>query len=190
MSRCSVLSLSIHPSSVHDDGDDDSSGCTTPPFTRSASIPFKWEKEPGKPIPCTDLVPYSEPICMKTLIPPPRMTSVESKVISRELHTTVLDGSSLGSMERMMSGREKKCRKLGKGMFGSWSWSGRRRCKMGVKEGHGGSFVYPSSTAADFDDGWECCSEFGGESEFNVEQVKMTKMKKTRSFFKFTQVRH
>ncbi|KAG8363244.1 hypothetical protein BUALT_Bualt19G0002000 [Buddleja alternifolia] len=33
-----------------------SSGMATPPLQTLASVPFKWEEEPGKPRPCTDII--------------------------------------------------------------------------------------------------------------------------------------
>ncbi|XP_057805830.1 uncharacterized protein At4g00950-like [Salvia miltiorrhiza] len=65
------------------------SGAATPPLHASASVPFKWEEQPGKPRPCTDLIIRPEPA--RLLDPPPcRITKMPSP-------TTVLDGpDSLG----------------------------------------------------------------------------------------------
>ncbi|CAM8917673.1 unnamed protein product [Rhodiola kirilowii] len=190
-----LLSFPVHSLVDHDDN----SGCSTPPFQVSVSVPFKWEEEPGKPIPCTDLIHFTEPISLK-LIPPPRMAWVDPKVTKTPSPTTVLDGSCLSSPERgklgpmiMSNNREKMVKK--KRLFGSWSWrsdKSKRSGKMGKREGLGGSFVYSSSSSAatSFDDGMDCCSEYGGESECVAggDQVKMSKIKKSKSFFSFTQV--
>ncbi|KAL9687128.1 hypothetical protein QQ045_031526 [Rhodiola kirilowii] len=190
-----LLSFPVHSLVDHDDN----SGCSTPPFQVSVSVPFKWEEEPGKPIPCTDLIHFTEPISLK-LIPPPRMAWVDPKVTKTPSPTTVLDGSCLSSPERgklgpmiMSNNREKMLKK--KRLFGSWSWrsdKSKRSGKMGKREGLGGSFVYSSSSSAatSFDDGMDCCSEYGGESECVAggDQVKMSKIKKSKSFLSLTQV--
>ena len=64
------------------------SGTKTPPLHITASIPFGWEEEPGKPRPCTDLVTFSNPTLVKCLELPPRLF-IDTKAPSP---TTVLDG--------------------------------------------------------------------------------------------------
>ncbi|KAH6767331.1 hypothetical protein C2S52_018314 [Perilla frutescens var. hirtella] len=60
------------------------SGMATPPLHALASVPFKWEEQPGKPIPCTDIIIRPEPA--KSLdLPPCRIAKMPSP-------TTVLDG--------------------------------------------------------------------------------------------------
>ncbi|CAI9101113.1 OLC1v1038367C1 [Oldenlandia corymbosa var. corymbosa] len=44
--------FSIMPSPEHP------SGMLTPPLYSSASVPFRWEEQPGKPRPCTSLIPF------------------------------------------------------------------------------------------------------------------------------------
>ncbi|XP_058189582.1 uncharacterized protein At4g00950-like [Rhododendron vialii] len=75
-------------------------------FYTSASIPFLWEEEPGKPRPCTDqlidTVPVSDhpnnggPKCLVDL--PPRLQSSELKTTKVPSPTTVLDGPYVGLM--------------------------------------------------------------------------------------------
>uniref|UniRef100_A0A7N0UHL4 Uncharacterized protein n=1 Tax=Kalanchoe fedtschenkoi TaxID=63787 RepID=A0A7N0UHL4_KALFE len=208
-SKLPLLSLFPFPPG-HEDAS--SSGSSTPPFHSSASVPFKWEEEPGKPINhCTALIPFAQP-----LIPPPpsrRTTKTPSP-------TTVLDGPPspetglLGPMVMMMSHSEqnKSITKKKKRLFGSWPWGSRRTAgncnKMEVVgrerdnnkgSGLGGSFVYSSSssTAAfsfscSLDDVGirECCSEYGGESECAVGEsaAAVKQMRKSRSFINFAQV--
>lgn len=61
------------------------SGMATPPLHALASVPFKWEEQPGKPRPCTDIIVRPEPA--KCLEPPPC-----SKMAKMPSPTTVLDG--------------------------------------------------------------------------------------------------
>ncbi|KAG6403704.1 hypothetical protein SASPL_135932 [Salvia splendens] len=58
------------------------SGTATPPL---ASVPFKWEEQPGKPRPCTDIILRPEPAARCLELPPCRITKMPSP-------TTVLDG--------------------------------------------------------------------------------------------------
>lgn len=68
------------------------SGASTPPLQTSASVPFQWEEQPGKPRPCTDIIlastinPTRPERCLEL---PPRLAILESKTTSP---TTVLDG--------------------------------------------------------------------------------------------------
>ncbi|KAE9593578.1 hypothetical protein Lal_00036621 [Lupinus albus] len=61
------------------------SGMITPPFHASVSVPFHWEQEPGKPIPCNALITFSNNI-PKSLELPPRLLLPSP--------TTVLDSNS------------------------------------------------------------------------------------------------
>ncbi|XP_039684435.1 uncharacterized protein [Medicago truncatula] len=119
------------------------SGTKTPPLHITASIPFGWEEEPGKPRPCTDLVTFSNPTLVKCLELPPRLF-IDTKVPSP---TTVLDGpykkeccdsfgyesGKLGSLILKEEIRVKK-----KGCFGS-----DKNVKMRKKIKHYGSFDNP-----------------------------------------------
>ncbi|XP_017219172.1 uncharacterized protein At4g00950 [Daucus carota subsp. sativus] len=66
-------------------------GLSTPPHQTSASVPFLWEEEPGKPRPCTALVTLPHHKCLEL---PPRLQPLEhSRLITKTPSpTTVLDG--------------------------------------------------------------------------------------------------
>ena len=77
------------------------SGMVTPPLYTSASVPFGWEEEPGKPRPCTALVSFTT---QKSLELPPRLQLLDdddatklSKVSELPSPTTVLEGPSVCS---------------------------------------------------------------------------------------------
>ncbi|XP_055817102.1 uncharacterized protein At4g00950-like [Solanum dulcamara] len=73
-------------------------GMLTPLHTL-ASIPFSWEEEPGKPRPCTDLIPLPNSICLE---PPPRLYMESTKSSSP---TTVFDGPYITSKPKFSSFR-------------------------------------------------------------------------------------
>ncbi|GKU87917.1 hypothetical protein SLEP1_g2244 [Rubroshorea leprosula] len=77
------------------------SGASTPP---SASVPFHWEEEPGKPKPCTALSTFTIPddFAKKCLELPPRLL-VDAKQYSSP--TTVLEGPYIGWSSRFQSFR-------------------------------------------------------------------------------------
>ncbi|CAJ2663048.1 unnamed protein product [Trifolium pratense] len=96
-------------------------GTKTPPLNISASVPFVWEEEPGKPKPCTDLVTFSNPTLIKCLELPPKLQSP----------TTVLEGpykkecceKSPGSEIVKLGSLILKDEEMGvkkKGFFGNW----------------------------------------------------------------------
>ncbi|EYU28554.1 hypothetical protein MIMGU_mgv1a018661mg [Erythranthe guttata] len=64
------------------------SGTATPPLHTLASVPFKWEEQPGKPRPCTDIIALPEPTAIKCLDLPPCRT----KLPKLPSPTAVLDG--------------------------------------------------------------------------------------------------
>ncbi|CAH1416459.1 unnamed protein product [Lactuca virosa] len=70
------------------------SGMLTPPLQTSASVPFRWEEQPGKPRPCTDLILHTTTTAVNRCLElPPRLTMVESNIITKTPSpTTVLDG--------------------------------------------------------------------------------------------------
>ncbi|CAI9768838.1 unnamed protein product [Fraxinus pennsylvanica] len=85
------------------------SGTETPPLQTLASVPFKWEDEPGKPRSCSTLYSPSNPIDTvepKFLELPPRLymesTPKNSKTPSP---TTVLDGPYVASRPKFSSFR-------------------------------------------------------------------------------------
>ncbi|XP_044492614.1 uncharacterized protein At4g00950-like [Mangifera indica] len=153
-------------------------GMITPPLYSSASVPFRWEEEPGKPKTCTTLTTYSNPKCLEL---PPRLLLMEPSP------TTVLDGPYMGrskiqtysfrlntsecygsfrrnsfSPERDQHGAiviSKKGQKE-KGFLGSWR-------KKGKRDVGGGSYVFPSSVDRESD----CSREDEGR---NVTGIRRT----------------
>ncbi|KAI3444395.1 hypothetical protein Pfo_001060 [Paulownia fortunei] len=86
-----ILHISAAAASMH--SPEHPSGMATPPLQTSASVPFKWEEEPGKPRPCTHIIPLPEPAkCLE--LPPCRMLFMEptNKITKTPSPTTVLDG--------------------------------------------------------------------------------------------------
>ncbi|KAL6560299.1 hypothetical protein OROGR_003858 [Orobanche gracilis] len=91
---------------------DHPSGISTPPLQTSASVPFKWEEQPGKPRPCTDIMPLPEPGHAKILGPPPpcRMLPADPGKRNPKMHsprtpTTVLDGPNTAGRYKFSSFR-------------------------------------------------------------------------------------
>ncbi|KAM7260949.1 hypothetical protein ACFE04_026424 [Oxalis oulophora] len=93
----------------------DRSGTLTPPLHASASVPFRWEDKPGKPKPCTTLVPFTTnkpaefayPKCLEL---PPRLLLDQAKFPSPS-PTTMSESSYFGTKSsrfvssfRMVSG--------------------------------------------------------------------------------------
>nr|AFK38837.1 unknown [Lotus japonicus] len=75
-------------------------GMLTPPLHTSASVPFGWEEEPGKPRPCTDIVSFSNPmpkLTPKCLELPPRLQVDAINISKIPSPTTVLEGPYMGS---------------------------------------------------------------------------------------------
>ncbi|XP_054784563.1 uncharacterized protein At4g00950-like [Prosopis cineraria] len=152
-----LLSVPSMPSPEH-------SGAATPPLHTLASVPFRWEEEPGKPRPCTALVPFdNNPTCdlpSKSLDLPPRLL-FEAKLTKLLSPTSVLEGSS-GSSDSFRSPPSFRAagsfsdekgrlgalvlnrgglRDKGGGWFGSWRKKGLRV----RREVSWGSYVFPSS---------------------------------------------
>ncbi|KAK7258481.1 hypothetical protein RIF29_24060 [Crotalaria pallida] len=130
------------------------SGMLTPPLHASASVPFNWEQEPGKPRPCTALVTF----CDNNLLPkclelPPRLLLPSP--------TTVLEGPYVGEGSRnsnrfqcpsfRMSNEEVVLGSLDLTKGGGikdkgWWFCSRRKNAFKVKRDvSGGSYVFPSS---------------------------------------------
>ncbi|KAK7349417.1 hypothetical protein VNO77_06768 [Canavalia gladiata] len=164
------------------------SGMKTPPLHTSASVPFGWEEEPGKPRPCTALVTFSNPTprCLEL---PPRLMSIDAKLNNNKLlsPTTVLEGPYFQSPSFRMS--EDCCGsfsaergQLGtmvlnkgegikdKGWFGSW----REKCFKSKREASGGSHVFPSYVDKDT----HHVSAIVGSHK----KVRVRKMKRSESF--------
>ncbi|XP_059312447.1 uncharacterized protein At4g00950-like [Lycium ferocissimum] len=101
----------------------DDLGMLTPLHT-SASIPFSWEEKPGKPRPCTDLIPhpntniFNEPkLCLE---PPPRLYNYYMESTNKTTSpTTVLDGPYITSKPKFSSFRLLRDRRRRQGSFDS-----------------------------------------------------------------------
>ena len=168
----------------------DPSGMLTPPLHTLASVPFRWEDEPGKPRPCTTLTKFTTlDLAPKCLELPPRLL-LDTKLPSPN---TVLEGPYLGrskfqsSSFRIIGGEcygsfSHERGQLGamvlskrgikeKTWFGSWGrriFKGKREVGLG-----GGSHVFPSSVDKEGDS----CNV--GES--NSKNGKITRIRKVRS---------
>uniref|UniRef100_A0A5B6YK69 Uncharacterized protein n=1 Tax=Davidia involucrata TaxID=16924 RepID=A0A5B6YK69_DAVIN len=112
------------------------SGMLTPPLQTSASVPFRWEEEPGKPRPCTILTLCNNdnngPKCLE--LPPCRLLLGESKFTKTPSPTTVLDGTIFQSSSFRFR-RERR-----QGSFGSSTSLSPERGQLGpmvlAKKGH------------------------------------------------------
>ncbi|KAE8722108.1 Detected protein of unknown function [Hibiscus syriacus] len=73
-------------------------GTLTPPLRASASVPFGWEEEPGKPKPCTTVTPFSDDFAGKCLELPPRLLLLQEANKNNKLNspTAVLDVPYVG----------------------------------------------------------------------------------------------
>ncbi|CAI9764140.1 unnamed protein product [Fraxinus pennsylvanica] len=82
-------------------------GAETPPLQTLASVPFKWEEEPGKPRPCSTLFSSSshiDTIEPKFLELPPRLYMESTpKNTKTPSPTTVLDGPYVASRPKFSS---------------------------------------------------------------------------------------
>ncbi|RDX94284.1 hypothetical protein CR513_23350, partial [Mucuna pruriens] len=160
----------LNPPTMHSP---ERSGMQTPPLFTSASVPFGWEEEPGKPRPCTALVTFSNPT-PKCLELPPRLL-LDSQLNNNKLSspTTVLEGpcpypyvastschspsfrisedcydsfgAERGQLGSMVLNPGVGIREKETGWFGSW------REKTLKREASGGSHVFPSSLDKDPD---------------------------------------
>ena len=173
------------------------SGTLTPPLQTSASVPFRWEEEPGKPRECTAMIPRPINFPQKCLELPPRLL-IDTNITKLPSPTTVLEGPYTGKSPRFQSSsfriiRSRECygsfrscspergqfdtlvpgKKIVKekgGFWGSWSW-GRKGLKS-KRESGGGSYVFPSSVDREPAD--HCINE---EEEMisSSDNVKMTR---------------
>ncbi|KAJ7951324.1 DUF688 domain-containing protein [Quillaja saponaria] len=171
----------------------DRSGMLTPPLHTSASVPFRWEEEPGKPRPCTAITTFTNPtdFAHKCLELPPRLL-IDANSTKLPSPTTVLEGPYMGrSQSQTSSFRIRKETngsfshervQLGaivlsqgglkeRGWFGAW----RRRALKGKREVNGASYIFPSSVDREGD-----CGSFAFRDSHT--RVKMTKIKRTGSF--------
>ncbi|MBA0579028.1 uncharacterized protein At4g00950 isoform X1 [Gossypium raimondii] len=172
------------------------SGTSTPPLHVSASVPFRWEDEPGKPKPCTTLTLFSNPnhLAQKCLELPPRL-------LQDAKSTTVLEPARLQSSSSFRMGSEcygsfrvgsvspervqlgtmvlsKRGTYKDKGFLGSW----KRKTFKAKREvgGAGKSYVFPSSGDKDSECSRE--EEEEEEEESNSSSVKTTRIKRVGSF--------
>ncbi|XP_047938224.1 uncharacterized protein At4g00950-like isoform X2 [Salvia hispanica] len=88
---------------------------STPPFQASATIPFKWEEQPGKPRPCSDIITRPKPA--KSLELPPCMADKFTKTPSP---TTVLDGPYSVGRPKFSSFRFFRDGPEARGLFGKF----------------------------------------------------------------------
>ncbi|TKY64096.1 hypothetical protein E2542_SST13986 [Spatholobus suberectus] len=170
--QCNIPRLPLlNPPTMHSP---ERSGMKTPPLFTSASVPFDWEEEPGKPRPCTALVSFSNPTPKCLELPPRLLIDANLNNNNNKLPspTTVLEGpypyvatnschspsfrmsedcyGSFGS-EREQLGTMVLNHGVGikeKGRFGSW----REKSFKVKREASGGSHVFPSSIDRDPDD--------------------------------------
>ncbi|KAB1219646.1 hypothetical protein CJ030_MR3G011094 [Morella rubra] len=158
------------------------SGMQTPPLHTSASVPFRWEEEPGKPRPCTALTTLGD-ITTRCLELPPRLL-LDAKLPS----PTAVEGPYVGRSKFLSARISRECygsfsherRQIGaitvgkralkeRGWFGSWS----RRAFKGKREVGGCSHVFPSSVDRE--------SDSGNAGESSKPKAKMTKIQRTGS---------
>ncbi|CAJ1976003.1 unnamed protein product [Sphenostylis stenocarpa] len=126
------------------------SGMATPPLHTSAAVPFCWEQEPGKPRPCSALIPFSNPtdFLPKCLELPPRLlipspyVSTSNRFRSPSFRTSA---NCYGSQSKVLGAMV-----LAKGgsfkdflWFGSWK---KKAFKLKKREVTGASHVFPSSS--------------------------------------------
>ncbi|CAL5383172.1 unnamed protein product [Camellia sinensis] len=131
------------------------SGMLTPPLHTSATVPFRWEEEPGKPLPSTTttttttttaITPPPSPPNKYFLELPPRLQIMESsKMTKMPSPNTVLDGPyHLGMMPPVFRSSSFRVRRRERqGSFGSSCESPSERGQLGAlvflsKEERGG----------------------------------------------------
>ncbi|KAL4312558.1 hypothetical protein GQ457_01G054970 [Hibiscus cannabinus] len=168
------------------------SGTLSPPLHASASVPFRWEEEPGKPKPCAILTIFSNSnpndLAQKCLDLPPRLLhdatntptlegarfqSPSSFRMGSECYGSFRGGSR--SPERVHLGTvvpSKRGTYKAKGLLGSW----RRRLfkarrEVGVT---GNSYVFPSTG--------ECSTEEESNSTTTSVCVNITRIERVGSF--------
>ncbi|XP_059301552.1 uncharacterized protein At4g00950-like isoform X1 [Lycium ferocissimum] len=102
------------------------SGILTPPLNTLASVPFKWEAQPGKPKPCTDLIISifndNQPKCLEP--PPARLYYLENTKMPSP--TTVLNGPY----------NNNKCTSLERGQLGTLVLYNKNKNKVRKSRGY------------------------------------------------------
>nr|GMD34153.1 uncharacterized protein At4g00950-like isoform X2 [Ipomoea batatas] len=149
-------------------------GMLTPPLHTAVSVPFRWEEQPGKPRPCTDLIalPPSVPDHAmfsgrpKCLDPPPRLyleysSCRNSGTAKSPSPTTVLDGPYItarpqfSSSFRFSSNRaspekgQLRALVLGENKKKRSWWQRTLKFKGGSREIGASSFIFPSYNSMD-----------------------------------------
>ncbi|KAK9051396.1 hypothetical protein SSX86_028023 [Deinandra increscens subsp. villosa] len=118
------------------------SGMLTPPLYTSASVPFRWEEQPGKPRPCTDIIIAAASPYKTCLDLPPRlaMMAVESGIITKTSSpTTVLDGKSVFSSSSFRFAKER--RRIGQMQGSSFDSNGSGGWSSPSDENSGGQLL-------------------------------------------------
>ncbi|XVF80247.1 hypothetical protein PTKIN_Ptkin15bG0055800 [Pterospermum kingtungense] len=169
----------------------------TPPFRASASVPFRWEEEPGKPKSSTALTTFSNPIDFahqKSLELPPRLL-LETK--SAKHPSTVVEGPYMSKSSRFQSYsfrtgsecygsfRHGSCTSpdqtmqlvLSKKGYKEKVLGSMRRALKGRREVGGNSYVFPSNSG---DRDSECSGE--GEESSSSTSAKITRIRRVGSF--------
>ncbi|KAF5732115.1 hypothetical protein HS088_TW18G00804 [Tripterygium wilfordii] len=164
------------------------------PLHTAASVPFRWEEEPGKPRPGTTLIIPTQ----KCLELPPRLL-MDAETAKLSSPTTVLEGPYMGrsrfrsssfslkreSFRKNWSPQAGKSRPLvlgngvvkGKGGFGSWRWG--KSAYKGKCVAVGNHF-FPSSSSVDGE--LDISIEDDDDESCKNNSVKMTKMKRSGSY--------
>uniref|UniRef100_A0A2P2IWG3 Uncharacterized protein MANES_05G021600 n=1 Tax=Rhizophora mucronata TaxID=61149 RepID=A0A2P2IWG3_RHIMU len=151
----------------------EASGMVTPPHYTAASVPFRWEEEPGKPRNCSTLSKFN-PVDFpnRCLELPPRLLLVDANVTKLPSSTTALEDPYTGKARFRSSSFRiiKRERHLGsfrsswipqsdqlgsmalskrglmeRVLLGPWGWGWRKAFK-GKGEVGGSSHVFPSSS--------------------------------------------
>jgi hypothetical protein len=148
------------------------SGMLTPPLHASGAVPFRWEDQPGKPKPCTAIVPlnnvFTSPKCLelpprllldpnnnKLPSPSPTTESSYSNKSSRfvsSFRMVAAGGDCYGSFRAPLSPEWVVLTKKVKDkrtFLGSWKKS-KREVGLGLGLGGGSSYVFPSSSSSTY----------------------------------------
>ncbi|XP_019167137.1 PREDICTED: uncharacterized protein At4g00950-like isoform X1 [Ipomoea nil] len=176
-------------------------GMLTPPLHTAVSVPFRWEEQPGKPRPCTDLIALPLPPPPdhamfsgrpKCLDPPPRLyleysSCRNSATAKSPSPTTVLDGPYITARPQFSSSFRFSSDGAGSPEKGqlralvlgektkkkrSW-WQRTLKFKGGGREIGGSSFIFPSYNSMD---------AASDNDNGNSSSVKMARFTRTGSF--------
>ncbi|KAL5710605.1 hypothetical protein ACHQM5_021147 [Ranunculus cassubicifolius] len=160
-------------------------GMLTPPLQRTASIPFLWEEAPGKPLFSSSMNTTKISRCLEL---PPRLLSSEIKLtdIPSSSPSTVLDGPYVS---RSLSAREKftlfqeigsiSKRRDESSNKGSGTW--------GIKKGGSKRNTRVCEDSCDISPSSSSFGGFGNRDSVDHTKVKITRIKRTGSFFSLSQ---